>query len=88
MINNSTAAKGVLGSATTAALLAMGSSGRAEARDPAYVGKWAKTTAACRKPSDAPTVLKARSYDQFETLRVHAGGPPALQLAGESALPA
>jgi hypothetical protein len=45
-------------------------SGAAQAKDPAYVGKWAKTTAACKKPSDtldAPTVLKARSYDQFET---------------------
>jgi hypothetical protein len=70
MINKSTATKRVLGLATTASLFAMGSSGSAEARDPAYVGKWAKTTAACKKPSDtldAPTVLKARSYDQFET---------------------
>jgi hypothetical protein len=42
----------------------------AEARDPAYVGTWAKTKALCKRPSDrldAPTVLKARSYDQFET---------------------
>ena len=45
-------------------------SGVAAAKEPPYVGKWAKTTAACKKPSDtldAPTVLKARSYDQFET---------------------
>jgi hypothetical protein len=68
MISKSTAAKRVLGLATTAAFFAMG--GSANARDPAYVGKWAKTAAACKKPSDtldAPTVLKARSYDQFET---------------------
>jgi hypothetical protein len=42
----------------------------AEAKDLAYVGKWAKTKAACAKPSDtldAPTIIKARSYDQLET---------------------
>jgi hypothetical protein len=36
----------------------------AEAKDLAYVGKWAKTKAACAKPSDtldAPTVIKATS---------------------------
>jgi hypothetical protein len=45
-------------------------SGAAEAREPAYAGKWAKSAAFCKKPSDtldAPTVIKARSYDQFET---------------------
>jgi hypothetical protein len=53
-----------------AAILVVSNGSMAEARDPAYVGKWAKTAAACKKPSDtldAPTVLKARSYDQFET---------------------
>jgi hypothetical protein len=58
----------ILGVALAASVTAISSA--AQAQNPAYVGKWAKTTAACKKPSDtldAPTVLKARSYDQFET---------------------
>jgi hypothetical protein len=62
--------KQAFGWALTASVLAV-SGGIAEARrDAPYVGKWAKTSAACNKPSDtldAPTILKARSYDQFET---------------------
>jgi hypothetical protein len=56
--------------AAIAGAASLGSAGPAAARDPAYVGKWAKTKALCRRPSDtldAPTVIKARSYDQFET---------------------
>jgi hypothetical protein len=58
----------VLGLAAVAVMV--GGTSAAEARDPAYVGTWAKTKALCKRPSDsldAPTVLKARSYDQFET---------------------
>lgn len=68
MLTKQSHIKRVLG--VVLATSAMTISGVAQAKDPAYVGKWAKTTAACKKPSDtldAPTVLKARSYDQFET---------------------
>lgn len=46
------------------------STAAAAAKDPPYVGKWAKSTAACKTPSDtidAPVILKVRSFDQFET---------------------
>ena len=68
MLTKQSYIKRVLGLVLAAS--AMTISGAAQAKDPAYVGKWAKTTAACKKPSDtldAPTVLKARSYDQVET---------------------
>jgi hypothetical protein len=37
---------------------------------PLYVGTWALSAAACKLPSDtldAPVVMAAKSYDQFET---------------------
>jgi hypothetical protein len=40
------------------------------AATPAYVGTWAESAAKCKLPSDtidAPIVLKAKSYDQFES---------------------
>jgi hypothetical protein len=63
-------AQGLAAQGLAAVAVLVISTGVAEAKDPPYVGKWAKTTAACKKPSDtldAPVVLKSRSYDQFET---------------------
>jgi hypothetical protein len=68
MLTGKSKVERILGVALATSVMAI--SGVAQAKEPAYVGKWAKTTAACKKPSDtldAPTVLKARSYDQFET---------------------
>ncbi len=42
----------------------------AMAATPAYVGTWAESAAKCKLPSDtidAPIILKAKSYDQFES---------------------